>query len=813
MDQLNDYIQYFMPKLEAMVESLRHAAGGTLLTASAVEKIIEGGRGRIRRFTIHYMLDLSAQLVADDNPLARFDLGMLTKEDRSRAFAQILEELESGTRVLPERMNRTVDTVLRNYESFLQYMLEKLDRYRKEICDVLFDGLVYQAVTDLTFAGDTHNCGKSTTIVETDIGKLVFKPHSCAVDAQAYGFMREHFSDCIVIPKVFAYEEEFGVCEFLRKEIARGDEEAAKYYDSLGKAAAVFKMLGSSDMHMENLFAMRDRIALIDIETLLYPKRKEAGRQAVQFLAEEDEKQVINSLLPAAFLNMFYKDKNMEKEFSILLNTDEDGSAPVVAGIRRTVLDYQEAFFAGFSEGYDRCVGKKEILKQEVAGRFSDHVLRVILMATRSYGDVLTRLNSCYSYQSEEYYRSQLDKLAEVLEADKTIKNKAVTKAEILHLMEGEIPFFYTRGNSRDLYADGKLIAQDYYALSACERVTEILDHMNEQEKQFEIHLMQLYFSSTRIKADVRQLIPFTSEDTLLTKEQAAEAAADILNRIYSAALRMESGDLTWLSFDPGRENVYLMDAGLYTGFTGLALFFAAMVQAAADAETAGKARECLDSCMRMVERFLDGVSSLKKEEWKRMVNPGEGSGIGGILKGLVFINRYSFGTYGSLLEKAKDLLLLLDFEDCEETDKAGGIAGLIVTLCRYEEFYKDEKILKLIDRLAQKLASLKTLEYKGGFLWKTLDNKNHPISGAVHGMTGIAEAFLMADLRVGKKRYEKEIQDALEFENCCYREDLGGWPDRRALGSGKMAGGNCYGPIGMRIIMRIWGVWEFVIS
>lgn len=243
------------------------------------------------------------------------------------------------------------------------------------------------------------------------------------------------------------------------------------------------------------------------------------------------------------------------------------------------------------------------------------------------------------------------------------------------------------------------------------------------------------------------------------------------------------------------------MDIGLYTGFTGLALFFAAMVQAAADVETAGKAQECLDSCMRMVERFMDGVRSLKKEEWRRMVNPGEGSGIGGILKGLVFINRYSSGTYGSLLEKAKDLLLLLDFEDCEETDKAGGIAGLIVTLCRYEELYRDEKILKLIDRLAQKLASLKTLEYEGGFLWKTLDNKNHPISGAVHGMTGIAEAFLMADLRLGKKRYEKEIQDALEFENCCYREDLGGWPDRRALGSGRMAGGNCYGPIGMRII------------
>ncbi len=211
MDLSNNYLQFFVPKLEAIVESLRNEAGGFLLTESAEEHIIESGISRINRFTHHYMLNLSAQLVKDSNPLAQFDLGMLTKEDLSRAYAQILQELKSGKRVLPDRMNQTVETVLRNYDGFLKYMLGKLDQYRKEICDVLFDGAVYQAVTNLYFAGDTHNCGKCTTIVQTDIGKLVFKPHSCSVDAEAYGFMRNHFSDCIIIPKVFAYEEEFGV--------------------------------------------------------------------------------------------------------------------------------------------------------------------------------------------------------------------------------------------------------------------------------------------------------------------------------------------------------------------------------------------------------------------------------------------------------------------------------------------------------------------------------------------------------------------------------------------------------------------------
>ena len=176
------------------------------------------------------------------------------------------------------------------------------------------------------------------------------------------------------------------------------------------------------------------------------------------------------------------------------------------------------------------------------------------------------------------------------------------------------------------------------------------------------------------------------------------------------------------------------------------------------------------------------------------MVDLGEGSGLGGILKGLVLINRYSPGTYLFLLEKAKAVLFLLDFEDCEKTDKAGGLAGLIVTLCRYEEFYKDEKILKLIDRLAQKLSSLKTLEYEGRVLWKTLDHKNHPISGAVHGMTGIAEAFLMADLRLGKKqihfiRYYSRLLPLQATDHPCFAR----MSQRKLLMSEAVGGGSCF--------------------
>ena len=114
---------------------------------------------------------------------------------------------------------------------------------------------------------------------------------------------------------------------------------------------------------------------------------------------------------------------------------------------------------------------RKEELKRDIPLYFSNHILRVITWATRSYAEVLKRLNSCYSYSSEAYYQSQLDKLSEVLESEKTIKNSNVTSVEIRYLSEGEIPFFYTYGDRRDIFADGSVVAADYYIQSAVERV------------------------------------------------------------------------------------------------------------------------------------------------------------------------------------------------------------------------------------------------------------------------------------------------------------------------------------------------------
>ena len=179
----------------------------------------------------------------------------------------------------------------------------------------------------------------------------------------------------------------------------------------------------------------------------------------------------------------------------------------------------------------------------------------------------------------------------------------------------------------------------------------------------------------------------------------------------------------------------------------------------------------------------------------------GEGHGAGGVLRALVLINRYADGKYTDLIDDMCEVLSGIDVSKIDQTDKASGLAGLLTTLCRYEALYSKPGILDLIRSSGKRLEELKTLDYEGLKVWKTISEMNYPLSGAVHGMAGIAEALYMADVRLGTDEFAASAHDALLFEDMTYSEKLGGWEDRRVPGVHKLSGGNCYGASGMAIL------------
>ncbi len=796
----SSYIYYFEPEAGKALDSLKTETGFSLLSNEAKEQLKETILIRIHNVTFAYIRHLLAEELKEVNPLASYDHSLITKEERKKYIPVILEKLRTGEIALPSRMTDAIQRILSDFVSFSKSMLFYLSEFRKEICDRLFDGREYKMITGIRSSGDTHNHGKCSSVIETDAGRFVYKPHSCQIDVTAYEFMDLFFRDIIIMPKAFAYEDEFGVVEFLEKKVSEGHEEAKRYYRAMGGTTAVIKMLGTTDMHCENLFACGGRLALIDIETLLYPYTYSNDNIYHILYGRKNAEELNHSVMYTSLFNGRVEMADFEKDFSILSNTDEDGSAPVVDGIRRSVLDYKKDFFKGFSEWYDRCLEMRDDIRTFVSDRMSDHMLRYIVWATRSYDGIIKRLNSANAYLSEENYRKKLDRVPETLKRSKLRHFPEIEKKEISAIMDNEIPFFYTYAKSRDLYSDGEMVVRDYFSKSASERALAIIDTMSEREKQFEMHYMKLVMGLTRIKAE-NAPPGIKPAKTAITTDEAVSEAEHIMDRIYEDAMRFESEDLSWLYFEPGRDNPELMSYGLYTGLAGMAVFFAGMADAGRDERTRAKAQEGLDSCLRILLRFLEAENMPELVKDPKRFIMGEGTGAAGLLHAFMVIDYICPGRCSGHIRRLTELLAGIDASLYKDTDKAGGIAGIVSVLCRFEKLYSDPCIRELIRSLAERLVSLKTLETGTGTVWKTLNDKEFPISGAVHGMTGIAEALYLAGMRLEIHEFESAARDALSFDDENYSEKEEDWIDLRFPGSHKTAKGNCYGAEGIGII------------
>ncbi len=795
------YLDYFMPEIDSILTKLKNAEGGFLIGEKTEDKLRQSLVERLTFVTGDYMQKQMAELIKDENPFAALDPRMITEQERIKMRPVLLEKLEKGEIILPESMQKLIKTIMQNCEDFFITLFRNLSLHRKEICECIFDGRTYSVITDYSEAGDPHNHGKCTVILETDAGRMIYKPHNCKVDAAAYIFMNRYFEDIICVPKAYAVSDEFGISEFLEKRVCEGDEEAKQYYYSLGGVAAVIKALGSRDMHNENLFAVGNRLALIDLETLLYPEKEKIDYPGSVIYESNDVRKIKNSLFGSSLLNVRYEDEknDIEREYSILFNTDEEGSAPVVSGRRPSVLGYKDEFTDGFISLYHRCMEQRDNLKKDIETLFSDAVFRIIIGGTQGYYEITSRLNSSYRYESEDYYASQLQKLPEVLGKMREKLPEAVKDYEIKALLENNIPFFYTYGNSTSLWCEGEETVKDFAIETPVKRALKLIDSMNEKDMDFEISFMHRFMSISKKKTEN---VPAKAEGKkYLTPEEAYTEAMCIMNQIYDSAIWFENGEPVWLGFMPGSPTAAFMNQGLYSGVAGLAVFFAAVYVTAEDGQLKEKARICLESIMKRLERYISSELFSEKQFDEYKYNVGEGDGIAGILRTLIIVNHILEGTYSNLVIKGKNLAMEINPHKLTKTDKAQGISGLISTLCRYEEFYTDEKIRELVKRLADRLSELRSLKYRGEVLWNTLDEP-YPISGAVHGMMGIAEAYLRADLLLGTDKYASDAEVALSFEERSYNEKLMNWTDLRVPGNNRPSGGNCYGAEGMGIIL-----------
>lgn len=741
--------------------------------------------------------EAAVQIIAADHPIVAFDRKLCTNEQRHEAYQLLESQLKAGDRTLPAELYHVIRSRFRLLTDALSEMLRNITRSTNEISDLLFDGVPFTRIERIEAgAGDYHNKARATAIIRTDRGTMVYKPRNCLTDVRTRMFVEQYFPDSIVIPKCYTDGASFGVCEYLKKDPVNEDAEAAWFY-ALGELTVMTQILGSCDLHNENVIASGGLPALIDLETILSPRiRKEPVSGSQEHASFTDA--ISYSIWYSALLP---KEQN-GRQLSILMRTDDMPAA---------VIDYPDEYFAGIDTAYRRCLAKKEKLEQDVKDLFSDVPVRLMMRNTQIYADLIKRRYSAGVLSSEEAFNSFSRNLEKAMTA--TLAEEMYTgicRSETEAVLQGDIPYFYTFGNSTFVFGiNGKI--SDAVRESAVSESLKRIRCMSEQDLLFEKKLIRESLEGVPVKKEQnsRSVSPADKEDLpersgeILPAGISAGEAGEILKKICNRMVTAPDGSCGWIDAGSRSGSPEIMRSGMFTGTAGIGVFAAAAAAAAKSGDVLEAAVKCEKAAADSLAESLELMKDMNRTSPSGFLNGsmGEASGMGGILRCLILMNRYSgCNRYAGMIDEVLDLLARTDISAVTDADRITGLSGTLSLLCSYPEFYQKQQVKSLIAEIADRLLELRTFEADGFRLWKTVSER-HLISGAGHGMAGIAESLHAAGRLLSDRRYTDAASDALEYEEQSYSEKFGTWPDNRSWPAQHYMHGYCSGAPGIGIM------------
>lgn len=734
------------------------------------------------------------------NPFAAAFPDLITDAERTQALDTIRRQLDSGAMTLPKPLVQCLELQLGNATSALLEALERLAEHRDAICDTLLAGRRFRTIDDVVLStGDAHNCGRSVTIFITDAGKLVYKPHDLRVDEQLYEFVERFFGDFVGVPRAIAFGSQFGVCEFVEKRRAEGEDEAERFWYHMGGLAAFAKLLGSTDLHFQNILCRQTMPYIIDLETMLSP----ISSERLAYLQSADTREChTHSLAPSLLMPSRVEDV----ELSVLTNTEESGVAPVVDGRIVTVGPYLPSFKKGYDVVYTRIVEHKQAIREVVASFPSNMMVRIVMRATRGYWLTMQKLYHHSALASPADRQRSLETLERILHESSITAESPIIDSEVEQMRRGDVPYFYTYVDSLSLYGGGEELAQGKFSLTAVERIVGTLDAMGEEDEAFDLAYIDRAIGLYGFESDEPQKeapVRRDPADKPISREQAIEAAKKVFQRMHDLGIEAPNGRLVWGYVDSQSQAFQFSGAGLFDGFTGLAVFASACAAVWPD----DLIREQSDA---IIQEAVDEIRGLCRIMEKHMGNPdfdvpvGEGAGFGGILTGIALMRRYAPSeTLDVLCKQVLALLEKTDFSGCSMADRIGGLAGLVATLCRFEEYRSQTKTIR---SAADRILELKMLSYKDYVLWKTMFDVPRALSGAGHGMSGIAEALVAAADVLDDDWYLPAAAEALDYEIDAYRryeKKFGTWADLRDFPPVKYMHGYCAGAPGTGVMVN----------
>lgn len=638
--------------------------------------------------------------VCTKNNIIKELLFLVDKEEIEKTSLDLLNKLViKGKKYFDDRyplfremLERDCDIFVENVITIYKRILENKANIEDKIL-----GSKFNEIVDIKFGlGDLHNNHQSTTIIYFDNGKIIYHPRDCRVDNWYENIIKSSFSDITYSPKTLCIDGTYGFSEYIESNPAQNESDAKKYFYNFGGLCAILKTLGSNDVHYENILT-KDGIypILIDLEMTIGGEREYPfGTPKHSFNHDLKDTLITKCILPSY-------DRDANYQFSPLLNTSEDNkSLPIINGKKVDVYPYEDFFIKGFTDVYNRCIELKESLLLSLE-QLNNINIRWIIRPTQIYYDIKKTLFMPEAFKSIEKRNAYFIMIKErYLSTINGLLSNVIT-SELEALINGDIPYFYFRANSKDIFVGDEMVINNFLIKNPIEHTKDVILSLNQEELQFELDIIHHSLDSAVILDKNSKVDQSIVSDYDISEEKITSLMETIYKEVRNDSLLSNNNTLGWLLPDYSG-NLQMENIFLESGISGLALFFASLAATSLNPSIKNEASDLCDKCLKKIDIYLNDY--IEKEALSSSIlGLGMIKGMAGVIYSIYKCNVLLNTNDNQLLFKAIDATNKIMIEEIDDLSYESGLLGIAYVInCLKEIDYSG--ILNLKNRIRKKL-------------------------------------------------------------------------------------------------------------
>ncbi len=760
-----------------------------LIQATAAAALRQSARLRLSRLLL---LELHAAKLG----------GELTAADDAGRFAQFIERAVQPA--FAEHLDRRYPPLRARLGRLLEQQRQAIEMLATRFAAdrASLDALLDRPAGRLTGLhlgqGDLHAGGQTVARLSLEGGEIMYKPRSLRVDQAIEHFLGEVFGDAVdrvYVPRVID-RGGYGWTAFVTHRYCEGEQELRTFYRHLGHWLAVLRLLGGTDIHLENLIAVGPVPVVIDVESLfaLTPEvPPSAYGKAYDLAATMIRASVLRTgIVPYRTPALGFSGVDISAAGALpgeqpqvhepVIVDDGTTSARVqIIDVDMTVaLNHPDPhprvslYWDQISEGFLEASARLHALDAE--GRLEAMLLafegcpvRDIRRPTQAYVELGRML----------WHPASLhDEAAAIARArDLLVRNAAVVpiapsepaeiQAEIDDLRHGDVPVFIAplqRAQIDAVLADWRAMRIELEELTI--RSALVATDLNQRLRDREQERSGLLYGARH---------PHT--DRLEARRR--KLAADAVERLLRLAVRADDGTVTWITPEIGRAGwlVQPVYADVYFGLGGIVLALAGYQHEVecGHAEPVAGLRETISGALQVMRSMetaekpqtVGGFSGYAAQIW-------------------TWLCLYDLRQQPELLARAvarAEALQQEGFGSDSLFDIIDGAAGAIPPLLGLAEATGDRRWLALAADAARRLEQTALVDEQGA-RWPMAE-VSKPAGGFAHGAGGVAWALARLVLAGAgeaddRARWSELSEQAFAFQDSLYDPAQGNWIDIR---------------------------------